>query len=39
MAQCLFEALVGVGELVLIMAVSAVVVMFGVLIKQAFFKK
>jgi hypothetical protein len=37
--EILFEALVGMGQLVLIMAVSALVVAFGFLVKQAIFKK
>jgi hypothetical protein len=39
MADCIVEMLVGVGELTLIMGISAIVVWFGYLVKQSFTNK
>jgi len=39
MAQLVFDIFVAVGELVLIMGVSALLVMFGFAVKKAIFKK
>jgi hypothetical protein len=39
MGEFVLETLVGLGELTLIMAVSALVLWFGWIIKQSFFSK